>query len=714
MGADTDPDIQAQIAAALAASKPAAPANAAAPTTAASSGGADIDPAVMAQVHAQLTAPTATPASSAPAAILPQGETAMGSSPERHWYSPINDAVDMMVNGLPFSDRITAGMQTATGTGLPNADYSKNLLNEHLKNQALESEYPTLSKILGFGGGAAGIAATAPESATLGAGTMLGKTLGSMAAGAGYGGVQGAASAPDLTDTADLAKRTATGASVGGLTGALTPVVGSVIGSGYNAGANLLNGGVEGMSRPTASQLLRAVAADTPTAVQATNARLGDQGMLADAGPALRAKTQGAAIYNPEGRSIVENALTARDAETNSGLKQDIVSAVGPVTATPQQLTDYVKQARSWEHQALPGIFANAAPVDTSGVLTTIGQGLTKAVGPEASILGQARNYLMRQGKDANGNPIPVPVTDAETLQNAKIAIDKLIDYGDPSLGIQPGAVSKAQGAIGAVRGQLNQALRDQVPGYGDVMDTSSALARHADAIESGYNDVLGGGKSALNPADLADKLAAAAKQGPEVASGYQLGLRAAIDRATGTNPNDLVALRRLIGGDDDWNRANMSHIMGAGPTNQMADAIDKYSTMRDTKNQILSGAKTAWANQALNEMKPNAGTDHVPFFTPQSNLTGMLSTMAAWPVKTAWGAIQNQFKTDPSAYHGEMARVLTAQGPQRDAYTSALVDALMRRAGNAATGQRIGNQAALASALIGGQYANGRLLPPQ
>lgn len=671
--------------------------------------GAIVDPDELAHARAQLAAPSAPPGP-APSGALPTGPTSIGPAPDRHWYSPINDAVDMMVNGLPFSDRITAGAQTATGTGLPNADYSKNLLNERLKNQALESEYPTLSKILGFGGGAAGVVATAPESATLGAGTMLAKTLGSMGVGAGYGGVQAASSAPDLTDAADLAKRTALGTGVGALTGALTPVVGSVIGSGYNAGANLISGGVEGMSRPTGNQLLRAVAADTPAAVQTANARLGDQGMLADAGPALRAKTQGAAIYNPEGRSIVENALTTRDDATNSGLKQDIVSAVGPVTATPQQLTDYVGQARSWEHQALPGIFANAPAVDTSGVLTTIGQGLSKAVGPEASVLGKARDWLMTN--DAQGNP--APVSDAQTLQNAKAAIDTLIKYGDPSLGVQPGAISKAQGAIGAVRGQLNQALRDQVPGYGDVMDTSAALARHADAIETGYNDILGGGKGALNPADLADRLAAAAKQGPEVMNGYQLGLRAAIDRATGTNPNDLVALRRLMGGDDDWNRANISHIMGAGPTNQMADAIDKYSTMRDTKNQILSGAKTAWANQALNEMKPNAGTDRVPFFTPQSNLVGMASTIGAWPVKKVWELAQNQFKTDPSAYHGEMARVLTAQGPQRDAYTSALADALMRRSGNAAVGQKIGNSAALASALIGGQYVNGRLLPQQ
>jgi hypothetical protein len=67
-------------------------------------------------------------------------------------------------------------------------------------------------------------------------------------------------------------------------------------------------------------------------------------------------------------------------------------------------------------------------------------------------------------------------------------------------------------------------------------MDKSAQLARHADAIEQGYNSVLSGGKSALNPADLAAQLASA---GPETLGGLQIGTRAAIDNSLGTKAID-------------------------------------------------------------------------------------------------------------------------------------------------------------------------------
>ncbi len=78
--------------------------------------------------------------------------------------------------------------------------------------------------------------------------------------------------------------------------------------------------------------------------------------------------------------------------------------------------------------------------------------------------------------------------------------------------------------------------------------------------------------------------------------------------------------------------------------------------------------------------------------------------------VKNRVAALANALKPDPTSSYGDIANVLTAQGPQRDAYVSALVDALNRRTANAATGQMVGNRSALAAALIGGPLANDRL----
>jgi len=170
-GADTDPNILAQVAAALRAGKPSAPASLPAP----SASGADTDPAIMAQVHAQLTAPAAPPP--APVA-LPQASPSlpgatMEAMPDRGFAGAIEDGVRMLVAPL-MGSRAAAALDTVTGTGLPNADYAKNLANEEAKTKWVQAEHPYASQILGgagtLGAGAAALAA-APEEGILGGAT---------------------------------------------------------------------------------------------------------------------------------------------------------------------------------------------------------------------------------------------------------------------------------------------------------------------------------------------------------------------------------------------------------------------------------------------------------------------------------------------------------------------------------------------------------------
>ena len=702
MAAVTDPDelahAQAQISAGTTPQVP--PGD----TSATPWAGAVVDPDELAHARAQLAAPSVA-AAPAPPSVLPAGPTSIGPAPDRHWYSPINDAVDMIVRGMPFSDRVTAGLETATGTGLPNADYSKNLLNERLKNEALATQYPNLAPILGAAGGTAAILATAPEQ-VLAAPTIGARTAAGALTGGGYGALQGASATPDLTNTPQAAKDIGTGA-VGGLAaGAAVPILAQGIGSAYTGAANALNGGVEGISRRAAGPLLSAMSADTPTAVQANLARLGPDAMLLDAGPAMLGKGQGAALNSDEARSGIGTALGDRDAGTNARLSQDVNAAVGP-SQSPLQANQAVQAQREKIHQWLPAVFANAPDVDTTNVLATIAQGLPKAVGPEATVLGQARNYLMRQGTDANGNPIPVPVTDAETLQNAKVAIDKLIDFGNQPLGVQAGAVSKAQGAIGAVRTQLNQALRDQVPGYSSIMDASSALAKKMEGIKDG-NAILGSGQTALSPEDLKARLAAlpANWQQPYL-DGLRIGSRGAIDRAMGTKANDLVALRNQMQGEGGWNEAKLADIHGASPISDIANSIDQNTAFRNTYQNVAQNSQTAQRQAAAAAMKPEAATGGIPLINPNMSIAGALATGA----KRLGGMTLDQFRSDPTRAYGEIGRVLTAQGAPRDAYTQALADALMRRGANAAAGNRWGNRSAIAAALIGGQALNDRLL---
>ncbi|MEJ0092828.1 MAG: hypothetical protein WDN46_05205 [Methylocella sp.] len=727
MAAIIDPDELSEAQAQLAAQGTTGPG--AVPPTAAQSFGAITDPDELAQANTVMRERQQSRVSGSlnPAGVEtdPSHGQVMQAQPPKSFWENVGDVGRMLTSEIPFSDRIAAAGDTLTANlpmpdwlrpdWLPadwwktgpgkSTDYAGNLRDERMQNATVEAAHPILSKILGFGGGAAGIAATAPESA-LAAGAGLGeRALAGGLTGAGYGGVQGASSAPDLTDVGDAASRTARGAIVGLSTGAALPIAAGGIGSGYAGIADLVNGGAPGISRAAQKQLIPAIEADTPQMVQANLARLGDQGMLADAGPALTGKAQGASLNSDEGRTILGTALAGRDAGTNNRLNQDLIAAIGPAQS-PQAVTDAIVAQRTAIHAPLPQIFTNAGPVDTSNVLADIGQRLNTARGPEAAVLAWARDYLMQDAQDAEGNPIRVPVTRAETLQNAKMAIDMLIDRGDLTLGVQPGAVSKSQGSIGAVRAGLNRALRDQVPGYADIMDRSSALARGADAIETG-NSILSSGQGAVHPADLNTQMQ---NMTPEEIAGLRVGARGAIDRTVGTKANDLAALRSAMQGEGGWNEAKLASIFGAGPTSDIVNSIDRNTVFRNTNQTVNQGSQTAQRTAAAAAMKPGAATGGIPLINPNMTLTGALMT----PVKAMGNALLNQMRPDPTRSYGEIARVLSAQGPQRDAYTSALVDALMRRGANAARGQAVGNNTAMAAALIGGPYANDRLQRPQ
>jgi hypothetical protein len=419
-------------------------------------------------------------------------------------------------------------------------------------------------------------------------------------------------------------------------------------------------------------------------------------------------KGQGVAINSDDGRTILYNALKGRDASTNARINGDVNAALGP-PVSPLEETQALKGQRSAIHGQLPNVFAAAGPVDTTGVLSNIAQGLPKAVGPEAAVLNKAKDWLMQRGTNAAGNPTLAPITDAETLHNAKSAIDTLIEYGDPSLGVQPGAVAKSQGAIGAVRRELNQALRDQVPGYSGIMDRSSALARKMDAIEEGKG-LLAGGPNAVSPYDLNLKMSGQLGRPPmtpEEVAGLRIGARGAVDTALGTKANDLVALKGQLQGEGGWNQGKLASIFGAGPAGQLSDTVERNAAFRDTLNKIVENSQTAQRTGAAANMRAPSSPGH-PLISPDTSPTGLLLTGA----KNAMGAVTGMFKSDPTSSYGEIARILSAQGPQRDAHLTALVDALTRSSANAATGARLGNRAALAAALGGEQPLYDQLRP--
>jgi hypothetical protein len=148
-------------------------------------------------------------------------------------------AVDSFVRGAAnaltfgFGDRIAAELGSLTGIGGKKGEYYKNLEDQRAVDEANAQEHPaasiggTVVGSLAFPAGAAARAVTLPERMAAGA-----------RAGMIQGGAYGAGSAPDLTNTPDVAQRVGEGAGLGLILGGAAPPVASGTGLLLKAAAN--------------------------------------------------------------------------------------------------------------------------------------------------------------------------------------------------------------------------------------------------------------------------------------------------------------------------------------------------------------------------------------------------------------------------------------------------------------------------------------------
>ena len=638
-------------------------------------------------------------------------EPVMQATPDRGVLGTADDVVRLVTSGIPFSDRFSAGMNTLTGLG-GGQTYDENLALERAHNDALRKEYPILSKPLSFLGGTAATLATAPAG-VVAAPTMAAKAGYGALTGAGYGAVNGASDTPDLTNTSDAAKHIGIGTVLGLGMGGAVPVVANGIGSVYTGAANLVNGAPQGISRAAASHLLPALEADTPQAVQANIDRLGPNGMLVDTGPALLGKGQGATLNSDDGRSIMTTAIQNRSNPTavSQRVIADVDSAMGP-SQSAQVASDALQAQKAAHNATLTQAYQQAPPVDVSSVLQKLDTVKTADGTPLQGTLRTIRQALTQAGPDGTR----VPVTDAETLNRAREAIDSMIKYGPRGVGPMAGAGATENGIVGQIRTDLSGALKDQVPGYKQAMDGLAAINQQQEAIEAGTKS-LRGGTASIHPEDFANNYGPI-QQGP-VQPGQlpprfpnqqatNIGMRAAVDTQLRTQPNDYQAVKKLLQGEDGSNSQNIGTAFGPQARTALQNTVDREGTFANTNNKVVENSQSAQRLAAAASMKPGAQTGGIPVINPNMTLTGAIAT----PVKAMASSLLNKFRTDPTRSYGEISSILSAQGPQRDAYFRALVDALQRRSTNQAVGQALGDKSALAAALIGGRALNDQLQP--
>jgi hypothetical protein len=547
--------------------------------------------------------------------------------------------------------------------------------------------HPVARKAGEIGGGITGygaLAATAPELMFGSPGASMGtKILTGMASGGGLGTADEAAR--ELHDTGkvdpgQLVNAFAAGGSMGALAGPFGKAAGAIARPIARTFSNWFSPAVPGMRKSAANALAEALTSDSAinNPVQ-TLQKLGPEGSLADVGPATQGWAQGVtalkATPGGRGRSLVFGALNKRDDMSLKRVLGALDTEFGQAGNSPLKEQRLNRDQAKIEGQTLPAIFSGSSPVDIGAVLATVGQRLKTAVGPEAKALETARDWLMKNITDPRTQQVKrVPINDAQTLHNAKDAIDNLINYGNEGLGIPAGAVNKEQGALKLVRGQLNQALRDQVPDYADTMDKLSALREEAKQIKAG-NEIFKGGNEPIHPQDLTEELA---NLSPEAAAAKRFGARAAIDRRIRTNPNDRLALKGVVGDPEDFKRQNLSAIFGSPQTENVANRAEAEKTMFGTKSNVVDNSQTEPRQEAVKMANPEMASHgiglgvaalHPEAAIPYAGLKG-----AEAGIKAANRAFSRRRNMDiarallPRSDAANLAQALLAHGARREA----------------------------------------------
>lgn len=632
-------------------------------------------------------------AAPAPAPVVTSGKDTGAAS-------AFNEGV---INGIPvLGPALTAGedyIGSHIGSMISGKPVAQVLAEGQARRAATEAAHP----VANVGGNLTG--------ATMALGPIAGTDAGAAALGL-RGGMGARTVLGTLTGgaigTADAAAR-GEDAVAGGAFGALGGGLGPWAGRGIGYLGNLLTDtaqkavptGIPGVSRSAANianQLIDWSGGHGAVAARAD--QLGSLATLADVDPSLTAIAGGLASKPGEAQGIIRNALTQRASGSGDRIAGTLSDVVGPDPGSVQSLDRNYAQTRSLADAAsYPVIHATAPPVDAHGVLATIDQQMQHATGPQRSVLERFQRELDRAANvtpavidPASGQELAPEVRtwDSRTLHNLRQDLDNLIRYGDQSTGVQPGTLSRTQGAVGAMRSALDDTLKTQVPGMREADARSALNATNQNAVTEGYNSVMGA--NIPHPEDFAS---ARADNNPATNAAMNAGMASRIYRAFGTGTQrDAVTLNKLLaGGEEGFSAQNLANAFSVpgpdGPGNRasaLLDTLAREQAFNNTTNSVINNSETARrtaANKLLDETQPG-GT---------SVLGATTAGMIAQPVKSLiFDPIVRAIMENPTAPRNvELARILIAQGGERGQF----LERLQRLAGRNALVDRIGRPAA-------------------
>jgi len=367
---------------------------------------------------------------------------------------------------------------------------------------------------------------------------------------------------------------------------------------------------------------------------------------------------------------IIENALQLRENGKTARVQDAIDRNLGKQTMDEREFDALLKGNKSLLSDQLDPILNNAPPIDPSkvaAIVSKIDHELETAKGPVAKALRNARSYLVLDegqpvsplaGSDVNAADVfknfdlgtqpqiaaktagPVYETSAKGLENARHAMDTMINFGDATIGVQPKTLVGSR-AVGSIQKDVSNLLKSDVDGYTDIMEGKSDIYGLIDANEAGAN-IFNRGPNGLRPNQIA-----AFTTDPDQSKAFYNGVRSAFDNKLRSSPNDILALRKSVGGEGDFLRQNLVQLYGEDAVEDLLNTAEREAGYNDTAQKLRAAR-----NEGVSELGSSAlGESENPSQKIPKEIAHVGTSIVNMPIKAVRGQLGEDYKIGLADY---------------------------------------------------------------
>jgi len=528
---------------------------------------------------------------------------------ERIAANPIAARVQEFNQGVPL---VGEWLDEAVGVVAPQAAQ-----NMRATSDAMERQNPVESAALNLAGGVAAVAPLAVAGAGQGAanfigraGSNLGRVGRTMLAGGAAGAIEGGASFAGRDDENRLSGL-GTGAAVGGALGAVLAPFADALGTGVASLAKRFKkldvteiSEQFGIDAAAARTVREALLNDDLDAAAARLGQLGDDAMLADAGPATGALLDAASKTGGEALATTRSAVEDRAQQFGARLTGRLDNILGAqsqgLRASARDIAQSTSAARTAAYNA-----AYRAPIDYADDVGRNIEGVLRRI-PSRTLNSavQEANEAMQEAGLRNMQ-IMAQIADDGSVTFREMPNVQQLDYIKRALGDISQRETDDFGRLTAAGLRSQRLARDLRDAVGEaVPQYRTALKLGGDKLQQ--DQALDLGRRLLSPAtkveDVSDFIRSNRGMSREAREAAAQGLRENIETALGnvrrtiTDPNtDAREAMQLVKDMSSRNNiAKVRMILGQEKADALISELDKQAAALALRGVVARGSDTA------------------------------------------------------------------------------------------------------------------------